>query len=213
MSRTYKKNIKVGVAGGTNTEFYRSRDRKIRRKNREVCRGMVDDEDRDLTVSALVSGDQREQLAKIANELAEKDGVKEFDTVYDNAQTATSLTDGTTTKLLANMSGDEGIKNAYTALAASEKSYTEANTAAITAMAAVTAAQTKLTEITNKIGTNIKENPSQWDSKTMKAYNEEVTKLHTETVNSIGGNINNWSNDDIKKYQAAEADATTKVAY
>ena len=170
-------------------------------------------QDRDLTVSALVSGDQREQLAKIANELAEKDGVKEFDTVYDNAQTATSLTDGTTTKLLANMSGDEGIKNAYTTLAASEKSYTEANTAAITAMAAVTAAQTKLTEITNKIGTSIKENPSQWDSKTMKAYNEEVTKLHTETVNSIGGNINNWSNDDIKKYQAAEADATTKVAY
>ena len=170
-------------------------------------------QDRDLTISALVSGDQREQLAKIANELAEKDGVKEFDTVYDNAQTATSLTDGTTTKLLANMSGDEGIKNAYTALAASEKTYTEANTAAISAMAAVTLAQTKLTEITNKIGTNIKENPSQWDTKTMTAYNEEVTKLHTETVNSIGGNINNWSNDDIKKYQAAESEATTKVAY
>ena len=111
------------------------------------------------------------------------------------------------------MSGDEGIKNAYTALAASEKTYTEANTAAISAMAAVTLAQTKLTEITNKIGTNIKENPSQWDTKTMTAYNEEVTKLHTETVNSIGGNINNWSNDDIKKYQAAESEATTKVAY
>ena len=170
-------------------------------------------QDRDLTISALVSGDQREQLAKIANELAEKDGVKEFDTVYDNAQTATSLTDGTTTKLLANMSSDEGIKNAYTTLEASEKAYTEANTAAISAMAAVTAAQTKLTEITNKIGTNIKENPSQWDTKTMKAYNEEVTKLHTATVNSIGGNINNWSNDDIKKYQAAESEATTKVAY
>ena len=50
MSRTYKKNVKVGIAGGTNTEFYRSRDRKIRRKNREICRCMVDDEDRDLTV-------------------------------------------------------------------------------------------------------------------------------------------------------------------
>lgn len=50
MSRTYKKNVKVGIAGGTNTEFYRSRDRKIRRKNREICRGMVDNEDRDLAV-------------------------------------------------------------------------------------------------------------------------------------------------------------------
>ena len=50
MSRTYKKNVKVGIAGGKNTEFYRSRDRKIRRKNREICRSIVDDEDRDLTV-------------------------------------------------------------------------------------------------------------------------------------------------------------------
>lgn len=50
MSRSYKKNVKVGIAQGTNTEFYRSRDRKIRRKNREICRSMVDDEDRDLTV-------------------------------------------------------------------------------------------------------------------------------------------------------------------
>lgn len=50
MGKTYRKNIRIGICEGTNTEFYRSRDRKIRRKNREICRGMVGDEDRDLTV-------------------------------------------------------------------------------------------------------------------------------------------------------------------
>ena len=170
-------------------------------------------QDRDLTVSAMVSGDQRQQLANIAKELAEKDGVTEFDTVYDNTQTATALTDGTTTKLLANMSGDEGVKAAYETLTNAETAYNEANTAAVTAMASVTAAQQKLTEITNSIGTKIKSEPSQWDAATMKSYNDEVTQLHADTVQSIGGNINNWSNDDIKTYQAAESQATTKVAY
>ena len=170
-------------------------------------------QDRDLTVNALVSGDQREQLAKIAQDLAKQDGVTEFDTIYDNEQTATSLTDGTTTKLLANMSSDEGVKTAYTAFTTAETAYTEANTAAATAMATMTAAQAKLTEITNKIGGDIKSNPYQWDANTMKDYNAEVSKLHDETVRTIGGNINNWSDQDIKTYQEAETRITNEVAY
>ena len=42
MSRSFKKTVKVGVCGGTNTEFYRERDREIRRKNKEICREMLD---------------------------------------------------------------------------------------------------------------------------------------------------------------------------
>ena len=170
-------------------------------------------QDRDLTITAMISGDQRQQLAEIAKSLAEKDGLTEFDTVYDNEQTAVSLTDGTSERLLANMSSDEGIKNAYTALTTAETAYTEANVAATAAMASVTAAQEKLAEITKSIGGDIKTHPYQWDSKTMEAYNAEVTKLHEETVKSIGGNINNWSDADMKTYQAAESKYTNEVAY
>lgn len=48
MGKTYRKNIRIGYCGGTNTEFYRERNRKTRRQNREICREMTIDEDRDL---------------------------------------------------------------------------------------------------------------------------------------------------------------------
>ena len=48
MGKTYRKNIRIGYCCGTNTEFYRERNRKTRRQNREICREMTIDEDRDL---------------------------------------------------------------------------------------------------------------------------------------------------------------------
>lgn len=35
MSKTYNKNVRVGIAGGSNTEYYRSRNRQSRRKNKK----------------------------------------------------------------------------------------------------------------------------------------------------------------------------------
>lgn len=35
MSRTYNKNVRLGIAGGSNTEYYRSRNRQSRRKNKK----------------------------------------------------------------------------------------------------------------------------------------------------------------------------------
>ena len=50
MARTYKKNIRQGVCGGTNTEFYQKRNRKVRRENKEICRELVNDDDRDIVL-------------------------------------------------------------------------------------------------------------------------------------------------------------------
>lgn len=48
MSRSYKKKLRVGIAGGTNTEFYRSRTRKFRRSNnahlKKVFRTVIPEE-------------------------------------------------------------------------------------------------------------------------------------------------------------------------
>ena len=48
MSKTYNKNIRVGIAGGSNTEYYRSRNRQSRRKNKKhlkyISSQYVDDE-------------------------------------------------------------------------------------------------------------------------------------------------------------------------
>lgn len=35
MSKTYNKNVRVGIAEGSNTEYYRSRNRQSRRKNKK----------------------------------------------------------------------------------------------------------------------------------------------------------------------------------
>ena len=66
-------------------------------------------------------------------------------------------------------------------------------------MATVTAAQNKLAEITNKIGDGIKSEPSQWDEKTLNAYNDEVTELYEKTVKEHG-DTSKWTADQKKEY-------------
>lgn len=40
MSKTYRKNVRVGICGGKNTEYYRSRARRLRRVNNNYLRSM-----------------------------------------------------------------------------------------------------------------------------------------------------------------------------
>lgn len=41
MSKTYRKNVRVGICGGTNTEFYRGRRRKNRRTTKTQLHNVV----------------------------------------------------------------------------------------------------------------------------------------------------------------------------
>ena len=167
--------------------------------------------DRDLTITALVSGDQREELAKIANELADKDKVEGFDTVYDNEQSSSSLTDGTTVKLLANMSNDEGVKKAYEELSKAETEYSEANTAAVSAIALVKSAEEKIASVTQGINEKVKLEPSQWDEVTLKAYNADVEKLHAQSV-KLYGDADSWNKEQKAEYEEKVEELKGKYA-
>lgn len=167
--------------------------------------------DRDLTITALVSGDQREELAKIANELADKDKVQGFDTVYDNEQSSSSLTDGTTVKLLANMSNDEGVKKAYEELSKAETEYSEANTAAVSAIALVKSAEEKIASVTQGINEKVKLEPSQWDEVTLKAYNADVEKLHAQSV-KLYGDADSWNKEQKAEYEEKVEELKGKYA-
>ena len=57
MSRTYRKVIKQGVCYGSNTEFYRDMNRKIRNKNKHSLRNLIANNDID-TVNDLVMTDK-----------------------------------------------------------------------------------------------------------------------------------------------------------
>ena len=167
--------------------------------------------DRDLTITALVSGDQREELAKIANELADNDKVEGFDTVYDNEQSSSSLTDGTTVKLLANMSNDEGVKKAYEELSKAETEYSEANTAAVSAIALVKSAEEKIASVTQGINEKVKLEPSQWDEVTLKAYNVDVEKLHAQSV-KLYGDAGSWNKEQKAEYEEKVEELKGKYA-
>lgn len=68
--------------------------------------------DPNATVSAMVEGDQRSQMAEYAREFANADGVKNFDTVYDDGQSYEDYTNGNSSSLLANMSEDVNVQKA-----------------------------------------------------------------------------------------------------
>jgi len=57
MSRTYRKVIKQGICYGSNTEFYRDMNRKIRNKNKQSLRNLIANNDID-TVNDLVMTDK-----------------------------------------------------------------------------------------------------------------------------------------------------------
>lgn len=41
MSKTYHKNIRIGVCSGSNTMYYRNRNRKVRRTNKSLLKSAV----------------------------------------------------------------------------------------------------------------------------------------------------------------------------
>lgn len=168
--------------------------------------------DMNLTVNAIMSGDERAELTKIAQELAAKDGVEAFDTIYDNAQTLASLTDGTTVKLLANMSSDENVKSALLEISTASTVYNEATVEANKAITAVNVAKEKLDTLQLSLDEEIKINPAQWDSVTLAAYNKEVKALYRSTVENAGKNIRVWSAEDLEKYTNATKNARDAIA-
>lgn len=41
MSKTYRKNVRVGICGGTNTDFYKDRRRFVRHKNKSMLKELL----------------------------------------------------------------------------------------------------------------------------------------------------------------------------
>lgn len=68
--------------------------------------------DRDILITAMLVGDQKVDLAKLATDAAKVDNVENFDTIYDNEPTYESLIDGTESTLLVNTLSNESVKTA-----------------------------------------------------------------------------------------------------
>lgn len=55
MSRTYRKVVKCGICTGSNTEYYRDMNRKIRNKNNHSLRNLIANNDIDTVNNKIMS--------------------------------------------------------------------------------------------------------------------------------------------------------------
>lgn len=131
--------------------------------------------DRDKLMLALVEGDQRAYMAEKALELAKADGIENYDTTYDDGQKYSDLTDGTSNVLLANMSADEKVSEAFDVFTKAEEVYVEKVATATAAVEAALLSKTALDEMKAKFvqefGT---EDTTKWSEEAANKYNEAV---------------------------------------
>ena len=170
-------------------------------------------QDRDLTVSAILIGDRKKQLAEKANELAARDKIESFNTTYDDNITYDSLKDGSGARLLANRSADSGIRNAEKELSTAESKYVTAATTATAAIKSLNEAKAEMAAAKEGIGNGIKSDPSTWDEKSLTEYNKEVSELYNRKVSEVGNKAGSWTSEDWEKVNNAKANKEAELAY
>lgn len=145
--------------------------------------------DRNKLMLALVEGDQRAYMAEKALELAKADGIENYDTTYDNGQKYSDLVDGTSNVLIANMSTDEKVSEAFGVFTKAEETYIEKVANATAAVESALLSKTALDEMKAKF---VKEFGT-----------EDTTKWSEEAANKY--------NEAIKDYNKKAEDAKTKL--
>ncbi len=199
-------------------ELYNADDKTaLRQKLKEFGYSDADIEiiitDVNLTTNAIISGDLRKELAERAQNLAKADGVEEFNTLYDDAQSLALLQDGSVDKLLVILSSNPDIKAAQDNLALVGATYSNSIEGANVALGELAKAKEELVKVQESIGVIIKSEPAQWNKEILDAYNEEVKNLYSAKVNEIGNDFTKWSADDLETYQKALDNAKNSLAY
>lgn len=148
--------------------------------------------DPNATVSAMVEGDQRSQMAEYAKEFADADGIKDFDTIYDNGQSYEDYKNGNSSSLLANMSQDANVQKA-------KEDYLENRIVYKTIGEDVSASVENINDALSRIEeikANNSSSYSDWSQDTIDDYNMAV-KQYNESMDDY--------TKQIERFKAAEA--------
>lgn len=136
---------------------------------------------RDKLTLALIEGEQRAVMAERAMELAEADGVEDYESSYSEADYS-DLTNGNANALIANMSEDEEVSDAFEKMTETETDYSETIVEATVAVEAVALSKQALEglqeKFTKEFGTS---DTTKWSEEAAKEYNDAV-KEHNEKV-------------------------------
>lgn len=155
--------------------------------------------DPDALISAMVEGDQRQQLAEYAKDFAEKDGVEDYDTSYDDGQSYKDYQDGSSSTLTTNRSKDPEVKQAKTEYNEARENYKEASEKVNEAATKTQENLDNVNSFKNKYGSDT----SKW-SKEEKADYKEAVREYQDSRNDYNQKREEY-NDAKNKYEDAHA--------
>lgn len=165
--------------------------------------------DRNLVTSALIEGDQRQQLAKIAKELAKEDGIEDFDSKYDDGQCCHNFYDGTNEALLENMSKDPTVATAKEALNDATTKYTDSVKTSQEAITKVNDAEKAIQTTTDEIVKDVAADTKNWSAAEQKKYNVELKEAQDKFIKE-NGDATKWDSTKVNEYQKIENDLKDK---
>lgn len=169
-------------------------------------------EDRQSTITAILAGDEKQQLAEIAERLykeAHPDAVldengllKDFTSIYKQEPKYEDLVNGTENQLLINIEQNEDLAEYRDSVNNAHEDYKNEAEAANTAIAQAATAQTTMenlkSEYTAKYGTD---DTKKWDEEAAKKYNESI-ESYNDSVNKAK-DANAKAMDAKAKYEDA----------
>lgn len=165
--------------------------------------------DRNLVTSALIEGDQRQQLTNIAKDLAKKDGIEDFDSKYDDGQCCHNFYDGTNEALLGNMSKDPTVATAKEALNDATTKYTDSVKTSQEAITKVNEAEKAIQSTTDEIVKDVAADTKNWSTAEQKKYNAELKEAQDKFIKE-NGDATKWDSTKVNEYQKIENDLKDK---
>lgn len=135
--------------------------------------------DRQSTITAILAGDEKQELVKIAKNLAKNDGVNDYNSIYEENNSYNDTIDGTLNTTLVNMNENEELVSAREDVTKAYDDYKEKVNIANESIAATSLASSAVTkamdEYSNKYNT---QDTSQWDRVAAEDYANLVNKYN-----------------------------------
>lgn len=139
---------------------------------------------RDLLVTSIVTGAERELLADIAAGLAKDAGVEDFTSIYSDTQTISDLESGLSRDLIYNLNVDDRVVTARTELANAQTKYEESVTAVQESYKVAEEAQKAMLKTKEEYTKEYGEDTTKWPEEKVKEYNESIEK-YNESVKDL----------------------------
>ncbi len=171
------------IVNAVNSKYDEGDFESIKAKLKEYGYSDVDIEniikDRQATLTAIIAGDEQQELSKIAKDLANKDGITDYKSLYDESNTYKDTVDGTLNTILVNMSDNKDLVSAREEVTKSYDIYKEKVNIANDYIAATAAAEVVMNKTMEDFSKQYNtDDTTKWDESAAREYADLVTKYN-----------------------------------